>query len=211
MRKWLDRLLMGYLIQIPVLLFLVVIAFIWQFFDTLYNRFFLELIFGRSTPWGGFLMSVLIAIILGVVAETKRGWAVLGGCLNKIPLAGFIATLVEQWKKFRVLAHDHGMVLAPYYRDKSGFWPGVVTGVLPKDGGGYLVSVVFLDFPFPKPLLLTEDDMIYTKLTVGEAFAYILSGGLGFRMLNKKMKEKRLRDFIGPAFFEGNDGRVPPA
>lgn len=196
-KKLRDRAVMGYIVQSPILILVVVMAMVFQFFDSFYNRFLLEPILGRPIPFAGFAVSVVTALILGTIAESsKRGWAFITYILNHIPLGKYIPEIVESWKKFRTLAKERGMILAPYFRDKSTFWPGVVTGILPKENGGRVISVMFVDLPLPKPLLLSEDDIILTKLTLEEALAYIASGGLGLRLKGRKLKEERLGDFV---------------
>lgn len=187
---------MGFIIQLPFITAVLLLTFIWQIFDTFYNLLIVQWILGRQVPWLGFTISMALAFILGLLAETQRGWAFLGGILNKISFTSFVTNIVEQWKTFRELARSRGVILAPYYRDRSSFSPGVVTSVLPVEDGSNLITVVFGDIPIPKPFLLQETDIIFTHLTFGEAITYILSMGLAFKMFSRKLKRQTLGEYV---------------
>ncbi|MBI2640490.1 MAG: hypothetical protein HYW91_01230 [Candidatus Sungbacteria bacterium] len=196
MRKWLERaILMGYVIQIPAVIAITLLVFVVQFFDNFYNKFLLEPILGRNIRFAGFLVSMAVALLLGFIAETKRGWRLVSH-LGKVPLAGQIVNVIEQWKKFRSLARSKGVILAPYYRGASSFAPGVVTGVIPIEDGGHIITVVFGDMPIPKPLGLTEHDIIYASLSLNQAISYMLSGGLALKILEKKLRRMTLGEYV---------------
>ncbi len=196
MKKWLDKLLLGYIIETAIMIFVVIVAFIWQFYDSFYNRFFFEWAVGRSLPWAGFALSALVALLLGFIAQTNRGWELISGFLNKIPLMGFVVNIVDQWKLFWEHAKKYGVILAPYFRKDSTFWPGVVTNLLPKDEGGYLITVTFGKITGPEPSLLLEEEAIYLYLTPSEAIAYMFSGGLALKMVGRKLKRVTLGEYI---------------
>lgn len=200
MKKIVDRLfvilLMGFIIQLPFITAILLLTFIWQIFDTFYNLLIVQWILGKQIPWLGFIISMVIAFVLGLLAETRRGWTFLGGILSKIKFTRFVTNTVEQWKTFRKLARSRGVILAPYYRDRSSFSPGVVTSILPVDDGSHLITVVFGDIPIPKPFLLQDTDIIFTHLTFGEAITYILSMGLAFKMFSRKLKRQTPGEYI---------------
>lgn len=187
---------MGYVIQVPFILVVMLLGFVWQFFDSFYNRLIVQWIFGYSIPWAGFVLSIIFAFILGFISETKSGWSLLSKVLEKIPLAGHVGNIIESWKTFRGFAEKQGIIIAPFYREKSTYWPGIVTTLIPKDNGRYLVTVVFAEIPFPKPSLLTEEDIIYVGISFRETIAYILSWGLAMRLVRKKLKEQTLGEYI---------------
>jgi len=195
MKKWLGRILMGYVVmQLPFIIVIMLIAFAWRFFDSFYNQFILELIFGKSFSGAGVLLSLILALILGYIADTRRGWALVSRIFSKLPLAHVIISMVEQWKLLRELAKTQGFILAPYYNGR--FWPGVVSNTLPVEGGTHLITVVFFDIPLPKPFSLEEDEMVYTKLNFSEAAIYMASFGLGFRLTNRKLKKQTLGEYV---------------
>lgn len=196
MKKIMDLILFGFVLQTPPIVLVVLLGLIWQFYDSFYNRFVIRWIFGKEISGLGFLLGLAVAIILGVVAQPTRGWNFIKRIFNTTPFTRWIIDFAEQWIMFRDLAVRQGVILAPYYRDRSTFWPGVVTNLIPKEEGGYLITVAFGDIPAPKPSLLVEDDIIYVRLTFSEAVSYILSGGLALRMFGRKLKRQTLGEYV---------------
>ena len=197
-KKIINAMLLGYTIQLPFILGIVFILYAVRFMDNFYN---ISWVLGKEWKGLGFLLSLGIALILGIIAETKRGMKIINVTLGQVPIArsitGFVINIVEQVKKFRELARRQGIILASFYRKNSSFWPAIVTNVLPKEKGGYLISIVFIDPPFFRPLLLNEDEIVYTSdLTVKEIFGYALSGGLSLRMSSRKLKDITLGEYI---------------
>ncbi|MBI2639771.1 MAG: hypothetical protein HYW90_02675 [Candidatus Sungbacteria bacterium] len=194
MKKVIDRVLMGYVIQIPFIIVVVLLAFIWRSLDSFYNQFFFEPVFGREFSGAGVLMSVFLAFVLGYIAETEKGWALMSRVLNVMPLARGVTSMVEQWKLLRELAKTQGFILAPYYPGR--FWPAVVTNTLAVEGGTHLITVVFFDLPLPKPFSLEEGERIYTKLSFSEAAIYMASFGFGFRLFGRKLQIQTLGEYV---------------
>lgn len=197
MKKWLDCIWAGYLIQITFIIIPLALAgLLWQFLDNFYNQWILGWILGRKIAGLGFLLSLVLALILGLITETKGGWGFISRYLDRIPLARDVVDLVKKWKIFRELAGKHGVILAPYYRKASAFAPGVVTNVIPEENGRYLITVVFGDIPIPKPLILTEEDIVLVHLTFKEALSFMLSGGLALRIFERRLRRLTLGNYV---------------
>lgn len=196
MRRLIQLLLLGKLIETAVLFLILGLNFIWKFYDSFYGDILVQPIMGRRIPWIGFILSTAIALLLGYIAETNKGWDLISRCLRKIPLMEHLVNLVDQWKRFSKHAYKHGVVLAPYYRKDSTFWPGIVTNLVPTEDDGLLVTVTFAKITGPEPSMLTEEEKIFLSLTPREAFAYVLSGGLALKLYRRKLKKTTLGQYI---------------
>lgn len=189
-------LLLGYLVETAFMFLVVAASFIWGFYDSFYNQFLIERLMGHKIPGGGFSLSIVIALILGSIAQTNKGWNIISRCLKKIPLMKHLVNIVDQWKRFSKHAHRHGVILAPYFRKDSTFWPGIVTNLIPKETGGFLVTVTFGKITGPEPSMLTEEEIIFMSLTPSEAFAYMFSGGLALKIFDRTVKPVTLGEYI---------------
>lgn len=194
-KKVRDRILLGYMIQTLVIILVVLLGYAFTFFDKTY-QFVIRQIFGKEIIGLGLIMSLAMALLIGTIAETKRGWKIISRVLEKIPLVRQLPTVVDQWKIFREFADKYGVILAPFYRVGSTLWPAVVTGAIEKEEGGHYISVVFFDPPFFRPQLLTEEEEIRVRLSFGEAFSYILTWGLSLRLLKRRLKKTTLREYV---------------
>lgn len=195
MRWFTDRLMMGYIVLIPVLLIAALIIMIWQFLDSSFG--FIPLwLFGRNIPHVGGIASLVIALIVGSIAETERGWSFLSRYLSRVVLVRHIIDLVDQWKKFYKIARERGVILAPYYRENSALAPAVVTGTFEVEDGSHLVTIVFGDIPLPKALVLQDHDYVYGWLTFGEAMAFMFTGGLALKMFGRRFQKMTLRAYL---------------
>lgn len=199
-RKLFKRLLTGFIILIPFISAVTLAAFLVKIFDSFFGPLLVRRIFGREISGAGFLTGVIIAFILGTLAETERGWRltkrILLNLKKRIPFSGQIVDIVEAWKTFGRLAWEQGAFMAPYYRSNSGFAPGVITSIVEVENDSPFITVTFGDIPLPKPLGLRGDDVILTKLSFSETLAYMLSGGLSFRRFGRKLKKQTLSDYI---------------
>lgn len=196
MKKFLDRLLLGYLLQIPFMVVVFAGICVFRFFDSFYNTLVVQWVWGHPVFGIGFLLSTAISLIVTFLISRHRGGNVIGERLKHIALIHFFINIVEKWRVFRDLANAQGAILAPYYRGNSTFYPAVVTGIVPTEEHTYLVSVVFGDLPFPKPFLLQETEIVYSGLSFREAAAYALSWGFASELFKRKFKEETLGEYI---------------
>ncbi len=196
MKRLTESLLLGLVIETAIILLIIALSFVWGFYDSFYNQVLIQPIMGRKIFGVGFGMSVIIALVLGSIAQTKNGWNVISKCLKKIPLMEHLVNIVDQWKRFSKHAHKHGVILAPYFRKDSTFWPGIVTNLIPIETGGLLVTVTFGKITGPEPSMLTEKETIYMSLTPREAFVYMLSGGLALKRFDRPVKPITLGEYI---------------
>ncbi len=196
MKKFLDRLLLGYILQIPFMVVILGILFFVRFFDSFYNTILIQWVAGHPIPWLGFLISTALSLMLVILLHNQKGWEMISMYLRRYAISRFFTDFIEQWRIFRDLAKTQGVILAPYYRDNSTFYPAIVTGVTLTEHHTYLVNVVFGDLPFPKPFLLEEKELIYTKLNFHEAVAYTLSMGFASKLFKEKLKRETLGEFI---------------
>lgn len=205
MKRWKDRLLTGYLIQVCLMIIFLIVSFIAEFFDSFYNRILIKWMIGKKVPAAGFALSLIIALLVGTLADTKIGWMIISRFLNSNPVTRWIINAVEQWKIFIMIAHEQGVILANYYR-KEMFYPGIVTGVQPTNQKGNLITVTFGDLPIPRPFFLSEDEIIYSSLSFGEAFAYMISAGLALRKLKRKLHKQTLKEYVEKSgkFYQGD-------
>lgn len=115
--------------------------------------------------------------------------------MKKIPILEYIPEVVEQGKKFWELAIKQGLMLAPFYRENSTWWPAIVTGLIPEDDGKHTVTVVFFDPPFFRPMGLNEEETVKISLTLKEAIVYILTWGLAQRF-KQRLRKITLGEYV---------------
>lgn len=185
----------GLLVVVPITMTVVVVLWLIRFID----RFLVavlpealrpEVLYGIPVPGVGFLATLLLILLIGVLAANIFGRSLVTfseRLVDRIPLVKGIYTLFKQVSD-TVLNRERGafhkVVLIEYPR--IGIWSvafvtGVTKGEVQQVTAKNLVNVFVPTTPNPTSgfyILVPEDEMIDLTMTVEDAFKLIISGGM---------------------------------
>mgnify|MGYP001601456960 CR=1 FL=1 len=74
MKRLIEVLLLGKVVETVIILLILAVSFVWGFYDSFYNQTLIKRLIGYQIPGGGFSLSIIIALILGSMAQTDKGW-----------------------------------------------------------------------------------------------------------------------------------------
>jgi uncharacterized membrane protein len=187
MRTWLKvRLIAGFFVTVPA----VATAWIlWAFWSWIDDRFapIYERMLGRAVPGLGFLTAVVLMLSMGIVARNVVGRRVLAfgdRWLHRVPV-------------FRLLYPSVKMLIDSFSPERRSSFKAVVLVQHPREGTyafGFETSQVLLEAPTGKGEMVTvfvpsnnlylgdiimvpDEDVIHTGLSVEEGIRIILSAG----------------------------------
>jgi uncharacterized membrane protein len=147
------------------------------------------IVFPRYIPGVGFLLTLLLLILFGMMARSlfgKRLFRLTEDFFSRIPLARSIYSTVQQ------ITHAFGqekstfqqVVMVEYPRRgvyTLGFLTGVANQETQQKGQTRTVNVFLPTTPNPTSgwlVLVPEEDVTYLTMTVEEGLKYIISGGV---------------------------------
>jgi uncharacterized membrane protein len=187
MKTWLKvRLIAGFFVTVPA----VATAWIlWAFWSWIDDRFapIYERMLGRAVPGLGFLTAVVLMLSMGIVARNVVGRRVLAfgdSWLHRVPV-------------FRLLYPSVKMLIDSFSPERRSSFKAVVLVQHPREGTyafGFVTSQVLLEAPAGKGEMVTvfvpsnnlylgdiimvpDEDIIHTGLSVEEGIRIILSAG----------------------------------
>lgn len=208
-RHFQGRILAGLMQLVPILVTVVVLAFL----ITRVDSFVRPMPFVKDQPWDfpgiGLIGIVVIFYIIGLLVSVTFGQRIMGGinfALSKLPVVKTIFGVTEQ--ATTLLASDYNFSRVVFLE-----WPregmvavGFVTGRAFSQSGSHSLAIVYIP-TVPNPTsgnmaFVNEDDLFETDLNVEDAMKLIFSGGI---VLPERLAMARLprevaaseREFIG--------------
>lgn len=189
MRSWLKvRFIAGFFVTVPVVATAWILWVFWNGIDDLFSPVY-ERILGRRIPGLGFLTAVLLIFVIGSFATNVVGRRILQwgeGLLLRVPIFRSIYPSIKQ-------------LIEAFSPEKRGGFKEVILAQHPRKGEyvfGFLTGEVEVETPEGKRqmvsvfvptnnlylgdvVLVGEDEIIRTDLSVEEGIRIVLSGGTG--------------------------------
>lgn len=180
----------GALVSLPLVVTVYVLWFAFSFLDNVFGRL-VSLVFRRTIPGAGMVLTVLLLLLVGMFAANVVGRRLIGfgeRILLTIPLVRTIYNSVKQVIEAFSMPGNRGsfrrVVLVEYPR-RGLYAVGFVTSedveAVDAGDGAQLMAVFIPTTPNPTSgfiLLLPKDDVIPVDMTVEQAFKMIISGGI---------------------------------
>jgi len=177
--------LIGVLTAIPLEVTYIVFRWLFEALDGIFQPAIKSLI-GRTLPGAGLVALVILVYLLGLVAANVIGrrlvrW--LDAIMSRVPVIQYVYKAIKQ-----VVDALRGLQQVPFKKvvivefPKTGMYSlGFVTGK-PVDFRGQKKVPLFIPHT-PNPMtgflvLLAEEDILDTDMTIEEAMRMVLSGGL---------------------------------
>lgn len=183
------KFLAGLVVSIPVIITVLVLIWFFEFVDGILGPVY-DRIFGRHIFGLGFISAIIVIFIIGVISTNvfgKKAIEFFEKALIRLPVFKGIYTAIKQlvdafspenkssFKKF---------VVVEYPRQGSyafGFLTKECTIKTDKTGKGLCLRAVYIptnNLYLGEIVLLREDDVFYTDISIEEGIRIILSGGI---------------------------------
>ena len=184
-RRILTRLGTGFLVLIPLAITIVVFRFLYSSLEDLMRPLVIGL-FGEPIPAVGFVASLVLLYILGLIATNvlgKRLINILHSILGNIPMVQTVYRIAKQATDALAINKETGgfkrVVLVEYPR-KGIIAIGFVTGQLVDANGKQIFTVYIPTAPNPTSghlAMIPESQVTPTDLRVDTVTKLIISGG----------------------------------
>lgn len=179
----------GFLITLPSIITFLLLSFLFKTFDNILNPL-IEKIFKIKVPGLGFIATIVLVFLVGLLATNLKGRKVLDfgeGILMRLPLVkGVYSGSKKMTEAFSHPGHGafHKVALVQYPHPGTYAVGFVTTDVPPtfgKPSGKHMVNIFVPTTPNPTSgflLCVPEEDLIPLPYSVEEALKYIVSGGV---------------------------------
>jgi uncharacterized membrane protein len=189
MKKIQKIFLAGILTLLPVVVTFYLIYFLFNTLDNFLGNF-LEKITQRELPGAGFLLSLVVVFLVGLLTTNLLGKRIIywgEGLIQKIPLIKGIYTSTKQivdafsnrekdaFKKVVLLEYPRPGLYA------LGFVTGSSRGEIQAKTKGLMINVFVPTTPNPTSgmlVMVPEEDIIPLDMTVEEGLRVLISGGI---------------------------------
>lgn len=180
--------LTGLFVLIPIVLTVLALWWLFSLFDGLLSPFFSALV-GVTVPGLGFVSTVILIFLVGILAGNVVGGRILGwweGWIGRIPVAGRIYDGVRQ--TLDAFSPDHRSAFQEFvlvkYKGDDQYQPGFVTGRIAL-GGDASESLVSVYIPtnhlyLGQIVVVREKEIWRPGISVGEGVRIVLSAGISF-------------------------------
>jgi uncharacterized membrane protein len=200
--------LAGLLVLVPVALVIIVILWFFHTIDGILQPI-IKIFFGRTITGLGFAITFVLIYLVGILASNIVGRRIIQfgeWLVGKLPVLGQLYNAAKQAMASisglsRTKAAFREVVLVEYPR-KGLRTIGFVTNEMTDSEGRHLIAVYLPTTPVPTSgwvILVTEDQITRTNISVDTAMKMIISGGIASPSeINANIGDPKMSTLVKP-------------